>query len=60
LSDACASGGLALHKASLAMIGVDSGIFGEVATAAEGIERFTQCSAQSAQSYRLAHLMLPL
>jgi biuret amidohydrolase len=42
VSDACASGDLALHKASLAMIGVEGGIFGEVATTAEVIQRFTQ------------------
>jgi len=42
VSDACASGDPALHKASLAMIGVEGGIFGEVATAAEVIRRFAQ------------------
>jgi hypothetical protein len=30
-----------LHKAALAMIGVEGGILGEVATAAEVVERFT-------------------
>ena len=40
--DACASGDPALHKASLAMIGVEGGVFGEVATTAEVVERFTQ------------------
>ncbi len=39
VSDACASGNLGLHKASLAMISVEGGIFGEVATTAEVIER---------------------
>jgi nicotinamidase-related amidase len=42
VSDACASGDPAMHKASLAMIGVEGGIFGEVATTAEVIERFSQ------------------
>lgn len=42
VSDACASGDPAMHKASLAMIGVEGGIFGEVSTTAEVIERFTQ------------------
>jgi biuret amidohydrolase len=42
VSDACASGDPALHKASLAMIGVESGIFGEVATTAEVLERFAR------------------
>lgn len=40
--DACASGDPALHEASLAMIGVEGGVFGEVATTAEVVERFTQ------------------
>ena len=40
VSDACASSDPALHKASLAMIGVEGGIFGEVATTAEVVERF--------------------
>lgn len=39
VNDACASGNPDLHKASLAMIGVEGGIFGEVATTAEVIER---------------------
>ncbi|MDI3465956.1 MAG: Isochorismatase [Nitrospira sp.] len=39
VSDACASGNPDLHKAALAMIGVEGGIFGEVATTAEVIER---------------------
>jgi biuret amidohydrolase len=39
VSDACASGDPSLHKASLAMIGVEGGIFGEVATTAEVVER---------------------
>jgi nicotinamidase-related amidase len=42
VSDACASSDLVLHKASLAMIGVEGGIFGEVATTSEVIERFTR------------------
>ena len=42
VSDACASGDPALHKASLAMIGVEGGIFGEVATTAEVVERFAR------------------
>jgi nicotinamidase-related amidase len=33
IRDACASGDPALHEAALAMIGVEGGIFGEVATA---------------------------
>lgn len=41
VSDACASGNLDLHKASLAMIAVEGGIFGEVTTTAEVVERFT-------------------
>ena len=41
VSDACASGNLDLHKAALAMIGVEGGILGEVATVAEVVERFT-------------------
>jgi len=40
VSDACASGDPALHKASLAMIGVEGGVFGEVARTAEVVERF--------------------
>jgi nicotinamidase-related amidase len=39
VSDACASGNPDLHKAALAMIGVEGGIFGEIATTAEVIER---------------------
>jgi len=39
VSDACASGDPDLHKAALAMIGVEGGIFGEIATTAEVIER---------------------
>ncbi len=39
VSDACASGDPDLHKASLAMIGVEGGIFGEIATTAEVVER---------------------
>lgn len=42
VSDACASGDPALHKAALAMIGVEGGIFGEVATTAEVVERFAR------------------
>lgn len=41
VSDACAPGNLDLHKAALAVIGVEGGIFGEVATTAEVVERFT-------------------
>jgi biuret amidohydrolase len=40
VSDACASGDPALHKAALAMIGVEGGIFGEVDTTAAVVERF--------------------
>ena len=42
VSDACASGDPALHKAALTMIGVEGGIFGEVDTTAEVIERFVR------------------
>jgi biuret amidohydrolase len=42
VSDACASGDPALHKASLAMIVVEGGIFGEVATTAEVVERLAR------------------
>jgi nicotinamidase-related amidase len=42
VSDACASGDPALHKASLAMIDVEGGVFGEVATTAEVVERLAQ------------------
>lgn len=39
VSDATASGDSSLHKAALAMIGVEGGIFGEVTTSAEVIKR---------------------
>jgi nicotinamidase-related amidase len=39
VNDACASGNPVLHKATLDMIGVEGGIFGEVATTAEVVER---------------------
>ncbi len=39
VSDASASGDPSLHKASLAMIGVEGGIFGEVATTSDVINR---------------------
>jgi nicotinamidase-related amidase len=39
VSDTCASGNPDLHKAVLAMIGVEGGIFGEITTTAEVIER---------------------
>lgn len=42
VSDACASGNPALHRAALAMIGVEGGIFGEVATATEVVARVTR------------------
>ena len=42
VSDACASGDPTLHKAALAMIGVEGGIFGEVATTAEVVARFAR------------------
>ena len=42
VGDACASSDLGLHKASLAMIGVEGGIFGGIATSAEVIERLTR------------------
>lgn len=42
VSDACASGDPTLHKAALAMIGVEGGIFGEVVTTAQVVERFAQ------------------
>jgi nicotinamidase-related amidase len=42
VSDACASGDPALHKAALAMIGVEGGVFGEVATTASVVERFAR------------------
>ena len=38
VSDACASGDPTLHKAALVMIGVEGGIFGEVATTAKGVD----------------------
>lgn len=40
VSDACTSGNLDLHKAALAMIGVEGGILREVATTTEVVERF--------------------
>ncbi|HEX7812050.1 MAG TPA: isochorismatase family cysteine hydrolase [Burkholderiales bacterium] len=39
VGDACASGDPVLHNAALAMIGVEGGIFGEVATTAAVVER---------------------
>jgi nicotinamidase-related amidase len=39
VSDASASGDPSLHKAALAMIGVEGGIFGEVATTSEVVKR---------------------
>ena len=42
VGDACASGDPALHKAALAMISVEGGVFGEVATTAEVVERFAR------------------
>jgi nicotinamidase-related amidase len=39
VGDACASGDPVLHKSALAMIGVEGGIFGEVTTTAEVVER---------------------
>ena len=42
VSDACASGDPVLHKAALTMIGVEGGIFGEVATTAAVVERFAR------------------
>lgn len=42
VGDACASGDPALHKAALAMIGVEGGVFGEIATTAEVVERFAR------------------
>lgn len=42
VSDACASANLSLHRAALAMIGVEGGIFGEVATKAEVVELFSR------------------
>lgn len=46
VADACASGNLDLHKAALAMIAVEGGIFGEIATTAEVVKRFTRCRDQ--------------
>ena len=40
VSDACASGDPALHKAALAMIGVEGGVFGEIAPTVEVVRRF--------------------
>lgn len=42
VSDACASSDPVLHEAALAMIGVEGGIFGEVATTAQVVERFSR------------------
>lgn len=42
VSDACASGDPALHKAALTMIGVEGGVFGEVATTAAVVEQFAR------------------
>jgi nicotinamidase-related amidase len=42
VGDACASSDPALHKAALAMISVEGGVFGEVATTAEVVERFAR------------------
>lgn len=39
VGDACASGDPALHRAALAMIGVEGGIFGEVVTVSQVEER---------------------
>lgn len=41
VGDACASGDPALHRAALAMIGVEGGIFGEVVTVSQVEERFS-------------------
>ncbi|MGH9549162.1 MAG: cysteine hydrolase family protein, partial [Terriglobales bacterium] len=40
VGDACASSDQALHQSALAMIDVEGGIFGEVVTTAEVVERF--------------------
>ncbi|OQW33184.1 MAG: cysteine hydrolase [Nitrospira sp. SG-bin1] len=40
--DACASSNPVLHEAALAMIGVEGGIFGEIATTAEVVERLAR------------------
>jgi len=45
VSDASASGDPSLHKASLAMIGVEGGIFGEVATTAEVVNRLADLAS---------------
>jgi biuret amidohydrolase len=42
VGDACASSDPVLHKAALAMIGVEGGVFGEVATTATIVQRFAQ------------------
>jgi nicotinamidase-related amidase len=42
VGDACASGDPALHKAALAMICVEGGVFGEVVTTAAVVERFAR------------------
>jgi biuret amidohydrolase len=52
VSDACASGYPDLHKAALAMIGVEGGIFGEIATTAEVMERFADDPDQSVAGER--------
>ncbi len=41
VSDACASGDVSLHKAAMAMISVEGGIFGEVATTSEVVKRLS-------------------
>lgn len=41
VGDACASGDPALHRAALAMIGVEGGIFGQVVTVSQVEERFS-------------------
>jgi biuret amidohydrolase len=52
VSDACASGYPDLHKAAMAMIGVEGGIFGEIATTAEIIERLADDTDQSVAGER--------
>ena len=42
VGDACASSDPALHKSALAMIGLEGGIFGEIATTAEVLKRFVE------------------
>ncbi|MCS6306103.1 MAG: isochorismatase family protein [Nitrospira sp.] len=42
VSNACASGDPTLHRAALAMIGVEGGIFGEVVTTAQVMRRFAR------------------